>query len=142
LFTGVRNVHVKPGTRIAGLPRNTLKLGVDWTPAPQLTLGADFNAVSSLGVQGNEDGQAGVSSSVAGHALLGLRASYRPSPTWEWYARVNNAANRRYASFGAVGVNVFPGGALWQPGGEEPQQERFVAPGAPRSVAAGLRFRF
>jgi len=55
---------------------------------------------------------------------------------------VNNAANRRYASFGAVGVNVFPGGALWQPGGEEPQQERFVAPGAPRSVAAGLRFRF
>jgi hypothetical protein len=47
---------------------------------------------------------------------------------------VNNAANRRYASFGAAGVNVFAG--------EEPQQSRFVAPGAPRSVAAGLRFRF
>ncbi|WP_343733378.1 TonB-dependent receptor [Duganella sp.] len=134
LFTGVRDVHVKPGTRIAGLPRNTLKLGLDWNPAPQLTLGADVSAVSSLVVQGNEDGLAGGESSVAGYALLGLRASYRPAPKWEWYARVNNAANRRYASFGAVGVNMFAG--------NEPQQSRFVAPGAPRSVAAGLRFRF
>jgi hypothetical protein len=58
LFTGVRNVHVTPGTRIAGLPRNTFKLAVDWKPSPHLTLGADVNAVSSLPVQGNEDGQA------------------------------------------------------------------------------------
>ncbi|HEX5341028.1 MAG TPA: TonB-dependent receptor [Duganella sp.] len=134
LFSGVRNVHVKPGTRIAGLPRNTLKLGIDWKPSPQLTLGADISAVSSLAVQGNEDGQADIGRSVAGHVLLGLRASYQPSPKWEWYARVNNAANRRYASFGAAGVNMFAG--------DEPQQSRFVAPGAPRSVAAGLRFRF
>jgi outer membrane receptor protein involved in Fe transport len=134
LFTGVRNVHVKPGTRIAGLPRNTIKLSVDWMPSSQLTLGADFNAVSSLVVQGDEDGQSGIHRGVAGHALLGLRASYRPSPHWEWYARVSNAANRRYASFGAAGVNLFAD--------DEPQQSRFVAPGAPRSVAAGLRFRF
>ncbi|MTV41804.1 TonB-dependent receptor [Duganella radicis] len=134
LFTGVRNVHVKPGTRIAGLARNTLKLSMDWTPSPQWMLGADMNAVSALAVQGNEDGQAGVNRSVAGHTLLGLRASYQPSPKWEWYARVNNLADRRYASFGAVGVNMFAGDA--------PQPSRFVAPGAPRSVAAGLRFRF
>ncbi|NVM80178.1 outer membrane receptor protein involved in Fe transport [Duganella sp. SG902] len=134
LFTGVRDVHVKPGTRIAGLPRNTLKLGVDWRPSPQLKLGADVSAVSGMAVQGNEDGQAGVGSNVAGHVLLGLRVSYQPSPKWEWYARVNNVANRRYASFGAVGVNMFSGDA--------PQPSRFVAPGAPRSVAAGVRLGF
>lgn len=134
LFTGVRDVHVKPGTRIAGLPRNTLKLGLDWKPSPLLTLGADLNAVSSLVVQGDEDGQSGIDRGVAGRAVLGLRVSYQPSAQWEWYARVSNAANRRYASFGAAGVNAFAAGA--------PQQSRFVAPGAPRSVAAGLRFRF
>jgi outer membrane receptor protein involved in Fe transport len=134
MFTGVRMVYVKPGMRIAGLPRNTVKLGVDWAPSPQLTFGADLSAVSSLVVQGDEDGQAGIHRGVAGHPLLGLRASYLPSMHWEWYARVSNAANRRYASFGAAGVNVFAG--------DEPKRSRFVAPGAPRSVAAGLRFRF
>jgi outer membrane receptor protein involved in Fe transport len=142
LFTGVRDVHVTPGTRIAGLPRNTLKLGLDWSPSPQLTVGADLNAISSLSTQGNEDGQAGSNWPVPGYALLSLHASYQPAPKLEWFARVSNAGNRRYASFGAVGVNMFPGGALWQPGSGDPEQARFIAPGAPRSVAVGFRYHF
>jgi outer membrane receptor protein involved in Fe transport len=144
LFTGVRNVHVRPGTRLAGLPRNTLKLGLDWRMTPALTLGADIVAMSDMTIQGNEDRQAapqGADWRMRGHALLGLHASYQPSPKWEWYARVTNVADRRYESFGAVGVDMFPNGALLQPGGEA-EQARFVAPGAPRSVAAGLRYRF
>ena len=145
LFTGVRNVHVTPGTRIAGLPRHTLKLGLDWNPSPQLTMGADLNAMSGMSTQGNEDGKAapaGTDWSLPGYALLSLHASYQPAPKWEWFARVSNAANHRYASFGAVGSNLFPGGALWQPGGGDPGQARFIAPGAPRSVALGLRYHF
>jgi outer membrane cobalamin receptor len=144
LFTGVRNVHVRPGSRLAGLPRNTLKLGLDWRMTPALTLGADIVAMSDMTTQGNEDGQAapqGADWRIRGHALLGLHASYQPSPKWEWYARVTNVADRRYESFGAVGVDMFPNGALLQSGGEA-EQARFVAPGAPRSVAAGLRYRF
>jgi outer membrane cobalamin receptor len=144
LFTGVRNVHVRPGTRLAGLPRNTLKLGLDWRMTPALTLGADILAMSDMTTQGNEDGQAapqGADWRIRGHALLGLRASYQSSPKWEWYVRVANVANRRYESFGAVAVDMFPNGVLLQPGGEA-EQARFVAPGAPRSVAAGLRYRF
>ena len=145
LFTGVRNVRVHPGTRLAGLPRNTLKLGLDWHPSPQLTLGADLNAQSNMLTQGNEDGQAatpGANKRMPGYALLALHANYQVSSKWEWFVRVNNAANRRYASFGAIGVDMFPNGALWQQGGGVPEQTRFVAPGAPRSVAAGLRFHF
>ncbi|MRX11755.1 TonB-dependent receptor plug domain-containing protein [Pseudoduganella sp. FT25W] len=145
LFTGVRNVHVTPGTRLAGLPRNTLKLGLDWNPVAALTLGADIVALSDMITQGNEDGQAapaGADWRIRGHALLGLHASYQPAPKWELYARVTNATNRRYESFGAVAVNMFPNGALWQPGADDPAQARFVAPGAPRAVAAGLRYRF
>lgn len=144
LFTGVRNVHVVPDTRLAGLPRNTLKLGLDWSATAALTVGVDLVALSDMTTQGNEDGQAAPAGSdwrIRGHALLGLHASYQPAPKWEWYARVTNLANRRYESFGAVGVDMFPNGALLQPGAEA-EQSRFVAPGAPRTVAAGLRYRF
>lgn len=145
LFTGTRNVHIVPGTRLAGLPRNTIKLGLDWSVTPAWTLGANLVAVSAMTAQGNEDGAAaptGADWRVRGHALLGLQASFRPAPKWEWYARMSNVADRRYASFAAVAVDMFPNGALLQPGAGDAAPSRFVAPGAPRSMAAGLRYRF
>jgi outer membrane receptor protein involved in Fe transport len=154
LFTGTRKVLVAPGTRIAGLPRNTLKLALDWRAAAALTLGAELRAVSSQGAQGNEDGlsadpQDGEAPQRAdlrtrGYALLGLNLSYKPQPGWELFVRVNNAANRRYETFGSVGMDIFPGGQLASPhgAGGEASLARFVAPGAPRSVSAGVRYRF
>lgn len=154
LFSGVRNVQVTSGTRIAGLPRHTLKLGADWQATPTLTLGAEWQAVSDLLTQGNEDGLA--ADPVAGQApryadwrihgylLLNLRATYRPDGRWEAYAHINNVADRRHASYGAVGSDLFPNGQLQQPqnGAVDANTARFVAPGAPRSVAFGLRYRF
>jgi outer membrane receptor protein involved in Fe transport len=76
--------------------------------------------------------------------LLGLRASYRPADKWEVFARVSNVFNRRYETFGAVAPDLFPHGRLLAPHEEEgeAEQARFVAPGAPRSIVAGLRYRF
>lgn len=138
LFTGTRDVAITPGTRMAGLPRHTLKLGADWHAMSGLTLGANMTASSHQTVQGNEDG-AHPQWRVAGHALFSLHASYKKGK-WEWYARVTNLSNRRYETYGAVAANFFPAGRLLQQGGA--QEERFVAPGAPRAVAAGLRFSF
>ncbi|MEV4781674.1 TonB-dependent receptor [Burkholderia sp. LMU1-1-1.1] len=145
LFSGTRDVHIVPGTRLAGLPRNTAKLGLEWSATPALTLGADLVATSDMATQGDEDGaaaSAGRDWRIRGHALLDAHATYRPAPKWELYARVTNLADRRYESYGAVGVDMFPNGALAPPGGGEAGMARFVAPGAPRSVAAGLRYRF
>lgn len=154
LFTGTRRVAVARGTRIAGLPRHTFKLALDWKAAGALTLGAELRAVSSQGSQGNEDGlSADLEDGTApqradlrtrGYALLALRLSYKPQPNWELFARVNNLANRRYETFGAVGADLFPGGRLASPhgAGGEAELARFVAPGAPRSISAGLRYRF
>lgn len=154
LFTGTRRVAVAPGTRIAGLPRHTFKLALDWKAASALTLGAELRAVSSQGTQGNEDGLSAdpedgeaprrADLRTRGHALLALRLSYKPQPGWELFARVNNVANRRYETFGAVGIDMFPGGRLASPhgAGSAADLTRFVAPGAPLSVAAGLRYRF
>ena len=154
LFTGARTVAVGPGTPIAGLPRHTLKLGLDWDARPGLVLGADLQALSHAAVQGNEDGliadaEEGAEGrrsdwSVRGYALVSLHASWRPAPGWELFARVNNLFDRRYESFGAVAVDMFPDGQLLQPhaGAVAPSPARFVAPGAPRIFNVGVRYRF
>lgn len=154
LFTGARNVRVAAGTRIAGLPRHTLKLDLDWRATPALTVGAELVARSDLLTQGNEDGlladtqegQAPQSADlrVRGYALFGLHMNYHPTQRWELYARINNVTNRRYETFGAVAPDMFPNGRLLQPldGAVQAAPVRFVAPGAPRSVVAGLRYHF
>lgn len=149
LFTGARTVQVWPGMRIAGLPCHTLKLGADWDAAPGWSLGADLQAQSSLVTQGNEDGAIDDDGtradwSVRGFALLNLHASWRPAPGWELFARASNVLDRRYETYGLVAPNLFPGGTLVRPQEQAGSmvQSRFVAPGAPRLLTAGLRYRF
>ncbi|THC39247.1 TonB-dependent receptor [Massilia sp. Mn16-1_5] len=154
LFTGARTVVVTPGTPIAGLPRHTLKLGLDWDLQPGLVLGADLQALSHAPIQGNEDGLIADAEdgeegrradwSVRGHVLVNLHARWRPLPGWELFARVNNLFDRRYESFGALAVDMFPNGQLLQPaaGAVAPSPARFVAPGAPRTLNVGVRYRF
>jgi outer membrane receptor protein involved in Fe transport len=154
LFTGARTVTVGRGTPIAGLPRHTVKLGLDWDLQPGLVLGADLQALSHAPVQGNEDGLIADAAegeearradwSVRGYALVNLHARWRFLPGWELFARVNNVFDRRYESFGALATDMFPDGQLLQPlaGAVTPAQARFVAPGAPRTFNAGVRYRF
>ena len=154
LFAGERTVQVAPGTRIAGLPRHTLKLGLAWKASEQWMIGGDIVAVSSLVTQGNEDGllenpEDGEplnrgNARIGGHALLNLRAAFKPSRQLEFYARINNALDRRYETYGVLAENLFPGGQLAQPalGTGEPEDARFIAPGAPRSIQVGMRYTF
>lgn len=149
LRQGERNVTITPGTRIAGLPRHTLKLALDWRVGAGVTLGADAQGFSSRTVSGNEDGlledpAAGEEPEtgrlkVPGYGLLNLRASWKPNKTWELYANVNNVFDRRYETFGALAETLFsPEGSFT---GEE-RDALFVAPGAGRSFYVGLRMRF
>jgi outer membrane receptor protein involved in Fe transport len=153
LFAGVRNVQVAPGMPIAGLPRHTVKLDLDWHASQAVTVGADVVAVSRMTSQGNEDGLrsdpvAGAPPDradlgVRGHATLNLHASWRNGKAWEIFGRVTNLFDRRYETWGAVGRDFFPGGALVQPhvAAGDAAQSLFVAPGAPRTVLLGVRFR-
>lgn len=154
LFTGARHVTVGRGTPIAGLPRHTGKLGLDWTPDARLRLGADLHAVSSLVTQGNEDGsiadaEPGAAPQradwrIGGHALLTLRLRYQLAANLDLFARVNNVFDRRYETFGAIAPDLFPHGELIKPHEDtgDADNARFVAPGAPRTLVAGLRYTF
>lgn len=154
LFAGERTIAVTPGMRIAGLPKHTLKLGMDWKLTPQWSLGGDIVAVSSLVTQGNEDGlledpEPGApletgNAKINGYALLHLRASYKPTRQLEFFVRLNNALNREYETYGVLAENFFPDGELVQPhvATTAPENTRFVAPGASRSVFLGVRYSF
>jgi outer membrane receptor protein involved in Fe transport len=154
LFTGTRNVQVRPGTRIAGLPRHTLKFSMEWKVSPAWRLATEVVATSNMVTQGNEDGLIAdpepgqepqrADWSIRGHTLVSVRASYRPDERWELFARINNLTDKNYATYGALAMDMFPDGQLLQPhvAAQEASVARFLAPGAPRSVTAGLRYRF
>jgi len=140
-----RNVQVSPGMRMAGLPRDILKFGMDWQASPAWSLGMDLQALSRRGVLGNEDGliedgsTETVDLSLPGYALLNLRASWQAATGWELFARLTNATNRRYESYGALAGTVFDAAGRYT--GDE-RAAVFVAPGAPRSLQLGARLKF
>ena len=145
LRMGERNVTVTPGTHMAGLPRHSGKLGADWALGRGLSVGADVQIVSSRGVQGNEDGRLEDDEpdihrlSIPGHGLLHLRLQWQATPALSVVARVQNALDRRYETYGALAETVFDAQGNFT-GNEE--EAVFVAPGAPRSLWLGLRLKF
>ncbi|NUO88138.1 MAG: TonB-dependent receptor [Cupriavidus sp.] len=153
LAAGERTIDIRPGMRMAGLPRHTLKLGADWQALAGLVLGADLVAVSGSVSSGNEDGlrsdprpgeaPQAADWSTPGYATINLRAAYQVSKRVEIYARVANLLDRRYQTYGQIANDVFPGGSLVRPhvAPGDAASALFVAPGAPRSVWLGVVFR-
>lgn len=142
---GDRNVQVRPGTGMAGMPRHVVKIGADWAATPTIGVGTDVQWIASRGVLGNEDGRVGdddarrADLSLPSYTVVNLHLSYKPDPTWEFFARVGNLFDRRYETYGALASSVFdPRGAYT---GEE-RPALFVAPGTPRNVWVGVRARF
>lgn len=150
-------IEVRPGDRLPLVPRHLLKLHVQWTPLPGLSLNADVQAVGGSYARGNENNRhqpdgtyylgAGRSS---GYAVANLGAQWQARPGLTLFAQVDNLFDRRYATaaqLGATGFDAqgrfvarpFPANAE----GERPRVgSTFYAPGAPRAWSAGVRWRF
>jgi outer membrane receptor protein involved in Fe transport len=150
LMSGDRNMSIKSGTRMAGLPMNTLKLHLNWQANEKLSLGASTVSTSKLITQGNEDGLVGLDNeavttdaSIKGYTLLNLSATYRAEKGLEFFGKINNALNKRYETYGLMAANNFAldGSTLNGTAGEQ-TIAKFVAPGATRSLWVGLRYKF
>ena len=149
LMSGDRTMSITPGTRMAGLPMNTLKLHLDWRVNDKLSLGASTISTSRLITQGNEDGMIGIDdeavsadASTKGYTLLNLSASYKAAKGLEFFGKINNALNKRYETYGLMAANNFAldGSTLNGTDGEQ-TIAKFVAPGATRSLWLGLRYK-
>ncbi|OOW67946.1 TonB-dependent receptor [Xanthomonas axonopodis pv. melhusii] len=152
LLSGERVIALRPGLRIAALPRHNLKLGMAWQ-RDALTLGVGARAVSGRVASGNEDGQVDnaeegqtaperLDIGSAGYALVDLQARWTINARVSLFARIDNVFDRHYATYAAVAEDVFPDGELARP--QDAQVEtgpaRFLAPGVPRQYLIGLRW--
>ncbi|MFO1409269.1 MAG: TonB-dependent receptor [Steroidobacteraceae bacterium] len=120
-------VHVRPGNRMPSIPRHTFKAGIRYAATARLTLGTGMVATSNRYLRGDE---ANLGRPIGGHLTLDASAVVNAGGI-EWYARVENLGNARYASFGLYGDPTAAG----------LQSPRFLSPGAPRTFLVGLRIR-
>ncbi|CEJ49282.1 TonB-dependent receptor [Xanthomonas citri pv. bilvae] len=152
LLSGERVIALRPGLRIAALPRHNLKLGMAWQ-RDALTLGVGVRAVSGRVASGNEDGQVDnaeegqtaperLDIGSAGDALVDLQARWTINARVSLFARIDNVFDRHYATYAAVAEDVFPDGELARPQDApvETGPARFLAPGVPRQYLIGLRW--
>lgn len=123
-------LHVHRGDRLPGLPRHNLRLGVDWSPAPDFSLGLESRYVSGQYFRGDESNQL---APTAGYALFDGHGTWQSSTRVEWTLRVDNILNRHYATFGTLGEAnaVFP----------DMHDARFLGPGAPRSAYLSVQYQ-
>lgn len=130
------NIQVSPGNRIPSVPRNRVKLGVDYAVTDAFKVGGDALFVASQYFAGDESNQA---ARLPGYQVFNLHASYQINKTFQLYGRVDNIFDNRYATHGTFFQtddvpNYANGGAFTDP--------RTVSPARPRAFYAGLKATF
>ncbi|MEM5382897.1 TonB-dependent receptor [Paraburkholderia phymatum] len=132
------NITVKPGDRIPGIPANTVKLRVDYTPIAQWNIGTNLTYRGSIFARGDESNQ-DVNGTVAGYFLIDLDTTYNVTKQLQVFATVKNLLNKHYANFAILGENFFNGpNHTFDP--NNVTNEQFLGIGAPRGVWVGLRY--
>jgi iron complex outermembrane recepter protein len=136
-------IQVAPGDRIPGNPRHVLKVRADWEVTSRMALGVNLLTSAGFYARGDENNQ-DVNGQLPGYTVLNLDGRVLVSRSFEVFARVSNAFDRRYSSFGVVGRNFFtgPGRTFGPAAGADPVNEQFRGPGAPIGAWVGVRYSF
>ena len=134
---GDGNIQVLPGNRIPSVPRNRVKLGIDYSITDAFKVGGDALFVASQYYAGDESNQA---ARLPGYSVFNLHASYQIDKTFQLYGRVDNIFDNRYATHGAF----FNTGDVpnYANGGAAFTDPRTVSPARPRAFYAGLKATF
>jgi iron complex outermembrane receptor protein len=124
-------IPITNGTPIAGIPKNTVKVGVDYSVTDRWKVGADMVAASGQVLIGNENGAL---PQVPGYAVFGLHTSYQIGKQLQVYGLVQNLFDQRYYTGGAL----FDTGALpnTAPNLTNPTS---LGPAKPFAIYGGLR---
>ena len=94
----VQCFNVRPGDRLAGVPRHKFKAGIDYWMTPQWKIGADLVAASSQFFFGDE---ANLNKPLAGYTKVNLHTSYDVTNSVQIYGLVENLFDARYGLHGA-----------------------------------------
>lgn len=150
------NIAVRAGDRLPLIPRHVFKARADWRITPAWSVEAGLLAVSGSTARGNENGQHQPdgtyflgSGRSAGYALVDLGARWEAAPRLQLFVQVNNLFDRRYATASQLNATGFTadGNFIARPfaavgDNASVVASTFYAPGAPRTVWAGVRYAF
>ena len=124
-------IPITNGTPIAGIPKNTVKVGVDYSVTPQWKVGADMVAASGQVIFGNENGAL---PQIPGYAVFGVHTSYQVNNQLQIFGLIQNIFDQRYYTSGALfDVTSFPNSAPFL------TNPTSLGPGKPFAIYAGLR---
>ena len=134
------DITVTGGNRIPSIPRQSLRVRLDWDASEALSFGANWVANSGSRLRGDENNQ-DANGPVPGYAVLNLDARWHVTKNLELFGRVDNVFDRKYANFGILGENAFatptktfdPANAVAEP---------FLGLGAPRGLWIGVRYEW
>ena len=125
-------IPITNGAPIAGIPRNTVKIGLDYAVTPNWKIGGDLVAASGQVISGNENG---AFPQLPGYAVFGVHTSYQIGKQLQVYGLIQNIFDQRYyTSGGLYDTTSFPNAAplLTDP--------RTFGPGKPFAVYGGLKY--
>jgi iron complex outermembrane recepter protein len=125
-------IPITNGTPIAGIPRNTLKVGVDYSLTDNWKIGADMVAASGQVIFGDENG---AFPQLPGYAVFGVHTSYQVGKQLQIYGLIQNILDQRYYTAGGLfDISSFPNSAPFL------TDPRTFGPGKPFAIYAGLRY--
>jgi iron complex outermembrane receptor protein len=124
------NIPITNGMPIAGIPKNTVKVGVDYAVTPNWKIGADMVAASGQVLFGNENGAV---PQAPGYATFGVHTSYQFNKQVQIYGYAQNIFDQRYYTSGGL---VQTGEFMTGPAITNPQT---FGPGKPFAIYGGIR---
>jgi len=129
------NIHVTPGNRIPGIPRQQVKTGADYAVSPALTLGGDVAFVDGQFHVGDDANQ---NPKVPSYTVTSVHATYTLSRDIDLFGSINNLFDRKYALYGAY----FDTGDVANAIPQVLTDPRTHTPAQRISFRAGVRVRF
>lgn len=133
------DIHVVPGDRIPGIPENILKLNAQYASGP-LTFGVNVIGQSDIYAQGDENNR-DVNGPIPGFFLVNLNAGYSLSSRWRVFARIDNVFDKRYYTYGILGLNELTGpGHTFDTTGTSWRNEQFRTVGVPIGAWFGVEY--
>jgi iron complex outermembrane receptor protein len=134
-------IQVRRGDRIPGVPRSLFNLSGEYHLTEQWSFGGNLRAYSGQYAVGDENNQ-DVHGQIPGYAVLGFDLHYQATKQLSFFARIDNALDRHYASNGQLSDNVFDTPGRLIDGDGPGTSTLFIAPGPPRSYLVGVSYDF
>jgi outer membrane receptor protein involved in Fe transport len=137
------NIQVSKGDKIPGIPHHTLKLRLGYEITPAWSVGGNIVATSSQYARGNENNQDS-NGKIPSYAVVNLDSHYSISKNWKVFAEIANIFDRKYSTFGLLGVNEFtgPGNSFSSNPANWNTRDQFRTPAAPRAAWVAITYEF